>query len=431
MASIGRWMWRHKRAIALGTAGAAGAYVAYKVWRKKRELEELLESLGLDGLLSGEGDGGGGTASREARVREHFAATQREADRLLLDDVLPRIEQQLAGLLDTDAYKQQMKAEGRMKDPAAWNELMVLTVARSLATQYALALIVLHLRIKLNIVSRHYLLEVAETERGEERLNRLSDLTKRRFLSMEHLLSDGLQPLVLAVVDVVRAQLPAVTSLQRLTEKLTSEQALDLLMPARSALEESLRRSAGAGGVDDGQSGAVAAANGTPLARGGSNGTACANGHSSEHPKSTQSSGGQSSGQRSGGSCGNMLGTYLLNELQSHGAVAQGDQLHDLLGEVSEVLRSPAFTLTLCDLLHAAFDTLSTELAVAIQRESGAPDSDPAGGRLPLAKLFAQLHRCSQSTLSQPSAFTEALLVTPALEELCWMAYSGEVGEAR
>ena len=144
MASIGRWMWRHKRAIALGTAGAAGAYVAYKVWRKKRELEELLESLGLDGLLSGEGDGGGGTASREARVREHFAATQREADRLLLDDVLPRIEQQLAGLLDTDAYKQQMKAEGRMKDPAAWNELMVLTVARSLATQYALALIVLH-----------------------------------------------------------------------------------------------------------------------------------------------------------------------------------------------------------------------------------------------------------------------------------------------
>ena len=76
--------------------------------------------------------------------------------------------------------------------------------------------------------------------------------------------------------------------------------------------------------------------------------------------------------------------------------------------------------------LPPAFDTLSTELAVAIQRESGAPDSDPSGGRLALAKLFAQLHRCSQSALSQPSAITEALLVTPALEELCWMAYSGE-----
>lgn len=71
---------------------------------------------------------------------------------------------------------------------------MVMTVARSLATQYALALVTLHLRIKLNIVSRHYLLEVAEAEGGlGERggANKLSDLTKRRFLSMEHLYASG------------------------------------------------------------------------------------------------------------------------------------------------------------------------------------------------------------------------------------------------
>ena len=98
MGSIGRWAWRHKRAIALGTVGAAGCYVAYTIWRKKRELDDLLESVGLDGLLSG-ASGASSKASREARVREHFAATQREADRLLLDDVLPRIEQQLASLL--------------------------------------------------------------------------------------------------------------------------------------------------------------------------------------------------------------------------------------------------------------------------------------------------------------------------------------------
>ena len=47
------------------------------MWRKKRELEQLLESVGLDQLLSG----GGSAKDREARVREHFAATQREADR--------------------------------------------------------------------------------------------------------------------------------------------------------------------------------------------------------------------------------------------------------------------------------------------------------------------------------------------------------------
>ena len=124
-----------------------------------------------------------------------------------------------------------------------------------------------------------------------------------------------------------------------------------------------------------------------------------------------------------------MLGSYLLHEMRSHGRVAHGDQLHRLLAEVSEVLRSAAFRLTLSDLVKAAFDTLGTELALAIQRESGAPEEELTGGAIPLAKLFAQLHRCSQGTFSQPSPFAEALLVTPALDELCWMAYSGEVSD--
>lgn len=446
MGSIGRWVWRHKRAIAIGTVGAASCYAAYTIWRKKRELEDLLDSLGLDGLLSG-ASAAGSKASREARVREHFAATQREADRLLIEDALPRVERQIASLLDTDEFKQRMKAEGRMKDPSAWNELMVLTVARSLTTQYALALVTLHLRIKLNIVSRHYLLEIAEATDGPSSLGhlggaaKLSDLTKRRFLSMDHLLNEGLQPLALAVTDVVRAQLAPVNSLQRLTEKLNAEQSLALLAASRAALEERLLL----GADDEAAEWEAASAQAVEAS-------------ASRRSASGASSGNDSSSRAGGGGCGDgggggsrtnghgsnaaggaggagskgaddVLGSYLLHEMRSHGRVAHGDQLHRLLAEVSEVLRSAAFRLTLSDLVKAAFDTLGTELALAIQRESGAPEEELTGGAIPLAKLFAQLHRCSQGTFSQPSPFAEALLVTPALDELCWMAYSGEVSD--
>ena len=75
MASIARWAWRHKRTIAVSSVVAVGGYYAYRLYQKKRELDDLIDSLGLGQLLSGDG----GRPSREERVREHFAATQREA----------------------------------------------------------------------------------------------------------------------------------------------------------------------------------------------------------------------------------------------------------------------------------------------------------------------------------------------------------------
>lgn len=261
----------------------------------------------------------------------------------------------------------------------------------------------------------------------------------------------------MAVTDAVRARLAAVESLQRLTEKLTAEQALALLAAPRAALERSLQQpvdadaeaqewdaasaasatraatthkgsSSGAGGGKGGSSSDSSNNNGGNSSSNGGNADR-GNGNSKDGAAVAAATAASTSAGGGGGFGADVLGTYLLTELQSHGAVAQGDQLHALVGEVGEVLRSAAFRLTLCDLVRAAFDTLGTEVAVAIQRESGAADDDLAGGAIPLAKLFAQLHRCSQSTFSQPSPFAEALLVTPALDELCWMAYSGEVSD--
>jgi hypothetical protein len=54
--------------------------------------------------------------------------------------------------------------------------------------RYALVLTLLAIRIRLNIVSRHYLLEkAASADGGRAADGALNNLTKRRFLSTEHL----------------------------------------------------------------------------------------------------------------------------------------------------------------------------------------------------------------------------------------------------
>ena len=112
---------------------------------------------------------------------------------------------------------------------------------------------------------------------------------------------------------------------------------------------------------------------------------------------------------------------------QAHGTVAEGDQLHALLAEMGEILSSPAYQLTLADLMQAGFQTLSTELHLIIEREGAQPEgASGASHAISRAKLPAQLHNLSIAMLSSASPFAEALLATPALDEFCWMAYSGE-----
>ena len=211
------------------------------------------------------------SASPAGRVQEHFRATQREADRLLLE-ALPRLGAQVAALLDTEGFKAQMRADGAASDPARWHELQLLVATRLLTAQYAVVLTTLQLRIRLNIISRHYFVETAlGAPAGTETL---SNLTKRRFLAYEHLVDDGLAPLRDAVGASVRAHLHA----RRLDEPLSAEEFMALLAPARAQLEQ--------GG---------------------------ANGETASHAAPVRA--------------------FLAEELRAVGAVAEGDQLADLVAE--------------------------------------------------------------------------------------------------
>ena len=82
-------------------------------------------------------------------------------------------------------------------------------------------LLILRLRVYLNIVARHYMLETTASERASERSATkpsppLSRTTKLRFLSLEQLTTEGFEPLVSAVRTAVRHHLDAV----RLDEQL-------------------------------------------------------------------------------------------------------------------------------------------------------------------------------------------------------------------
>jgi hypothetical protein len=396
------WAWRHRRGIAVSTVAAAGAYGAYVAWCKKRELEDLLQEL--------LGMGGGGRASREARVREHFAVTQQQADRMLLD-ALPRLQEQLTHLIDTDAYRQRMRDEGQMSNYERWHEMMVLVVSRLLTAQYALVLSTLQLRVKLNLVSRRDLLEVrGGADGGDGGGERLSTLTKRRFLSNDHMLSEvSLQPLAKVVTACVREHLKEGLSAARLAERLTAEQILQMLAPARADVEAGLSHDG-----DDLLNCVDGPALNGPVEDSGAGvgvGSSVRNGAAAHEPPAAAVA----------ASCGRrgVLLSFLGEELCSHGAVAEGDQLHRLLSEAHEVLSSDAFRLTLYELVACAFETVSAELRTIM----GDSADKSAPRTLPLAKVLAQLHKLAVSTLEKPQPYAHALLATPAIEEFCWMTF--------
>mmetsp|Transcript_87 Transcript_87/g.281 ORF Transcript_87/g.281 Transcript_87/m.281 type:complete len:383 (-) Transcript_87:372-1520(-) len=380
-----KWAWRHKRTIAAtAVVGGATAYGAYYLYRKKRELEELVETLGLQQLLSGGEGAHDHSSTREERVREHFADMQREADRLLLD-ALPRLQEQVTSLLVTDALQDQLRAAGASAEPGRWHELKVLTISRLLTAQYALVLALLAVRIRLNIIGRHYLLEAQAVADGSRLDGALSKITKKRFLSMEHLLSDGLQPLQEQVLACVRShlasELPSDADKENYfkalcTTHVTAQQTLDTLAPIRAELERGL----------------------------------------------TAENGGDPAADVSHNS---LLRAFLIDEqTAAHGFIADGDQLSELLGEVRAIVGSAAFRITLDDLLEAAFTTVGEQLH---QSTGGVrADTSATSVSLPRVKLLAKLKHLSTATLSGLEPYGISLLTVPSLEEFCWMVYSGD-----
>ena len=468
------WAWRHKRKIvATAVVGGATAYGVYYLYRKKRELDELVESLGLNELLYGgsaNSSGARSSATQEERVREHFDDTQREADRLLCE-ALPRLQEQIAGLIMTDALQERLRAEGPSAEPAGWHELKVLVVSRLLTAQYALVLTVLAIRIRLNIIGRHYLNEAQAAADGTRLDGALSKLTKKRFLSLERWLAEGLQPLEQQVTACVRAHLAseaaANTSKESFfsalcTTQVSAAEALTVLAPIRAELELGLRpheagRGSSApnadvdaeedaqphqpGGRPAGHSSRPARAGAVLGARaGGCAASSASNGHSNPPGGGKDEAGGATAATAAAAAAlpaedvgrDSVVRGFLIEELnRSHGSVAHGDQLQELLDEVRTLVGSNAFRITLEKLLEVTFATVGEQLQQAIGGGNGcgaATGTVPkrAGTVLTRAKLLPKYKQLSTATLAAHEPYAAALLEVPSLQEFCWQVYLGE-----
>lgn len=107
--------------------------------------------------------------------------------------------------------------QGSERSEERWSELKELAFSRTIVACYALVLLILRLRVYLNIVARHYMLETTASERSATKPSPpLSRTTKLRFLSLEQLTTEGFEPLVSAVRTAVRHHLDSV----RLDEQL-------------------------------------------------------------------------------------------------------------------------------------------------------------------------------------------------------------------
>ena len=166
--------------------------------------------------------------------------------------------------------------------------------------------------------------------------------------------------------------------------------------------------------------------------------------------RSVNSVGGGGSGGGGGGGSA-IVGSFLLDALdRSQRDVRPEDPLHELLGEVGQVLHTAAFRLTVAELLDASFASVIAALHAHMQSTERPPAAHASGSSdrtqlqvgggeggegegvatriacLPLAKVLAQLHHLAVETLSASAPHAKAVLEAPSLEEFCWLVYSGD-----
>ena len=127
---------------------------------------------------------------------------------------------------------------------------------------------------------------------------------------------------------------------ESLVALVSGEQAVAALAPMRAELER---------GISAAESAAMAGGRRGGSGGGGSGKAAAAVSDAAVSDAADVILGGDETGHSSRES---VLRSFLLEELHSHGRVAEGDQLHELLEEVREFLGAAAFRITLDDLLQ-------------------------------------------------------------------------------
>lgn len=354
MQSTWNFLKRHKKKFLFTGVLIGGGYLLSKYAHRK--LQEMQDREATEYIT-------------QARRQYHFESNQRTCNMTVLS-MLPSLKEAIIIRLDSESLTSLLKTKPANKFEI-WEDLKIISFARSVVAIYSTCMLVVLLRVQLNIIGGYLYLDNSVSKTGTVPFAP-PEVQQQYLSSIQHLLGDGLNELMTVVKKAVQDVLGGMSLKQHL-----SLQELDQHL-------DSIRRR-----VEEGS--------GAP----------------SHKP----------------------LSWYLMpdeeNTLEAQVCCSTGndDMTLKLLNETRDMLETPDFSMVLNICLSRGFSRFLDNMAEFFHPPQGGPTSLEASGslsveRLPLAKIIPIVNGQIHSICSEiPSHFVQDLLLIDQVKKFAANVY--------
>ncbi|XP_048086042.1 peroxisomal biogenesis factor 3 [Alosa alosa] len=354
MLSPWSYLKRHKNKFLFAGVLVGGGYLLSKY--AQRKLQEFQEKEATEYIT-------------QARRQYHFESNQRTCNMTVLS-MLPSLKEAIIIRLDSESLTSLLKTRPANKFEI-WEDLKIISFARSVVAVYSTCMLVVLLRVQLNIIGGYLYLDNSVNKTGMVPFAP-PEVQQQYLSSIQHLLGDGLNELMTVVKKAVQDVMGGMSLKQHL-----SLQELDQQL-------ESIRQR-----VEEGF------------------------GKASHKP----------------------LSWYLMPdeentlEAQVCGSNGNDDMTLKLLNETRDMLETPDFNMVLNTCLRRGFSRFLDNMAEFFHLPQGCPTSLEASGnlsleRLPLAKIIPIVNGQIHSICSEiPSHFVQDLLLIDQVKKFAANVY--------
>ncbi|XP_063078806.1 peroxisomal biogenesis factor 3 [Engraulis encrasicolus] len=339
---------RHKKKLLFVGVFIGGGYFLSKYARRK--LQEIQDQEATEYIT-------------QARRQYHFESNQRTCNMTVLS-MLPSLKEAIIIRLDAESLTSLLKQKPANK-VEIWEDLKIISFARSVVAVYCTCMLVVLLRVQLNIIGGYLYLDNSGNKSGMVQFAP-PDVQQQYLSSIQHLLGEGLNGLMTVVKRAVQEELGG-TSLK---QHLSLQELDEHLSTIRQRVEEGF---------------------GTP----------------SDKP----------------------LSWYLMpdeeNTIEAQGG--DHDVIHlKLMNETRDILESPDFSVVMRMCVSRGFSRFLDNIAEFFQLPQGCLESSESltQGRLPLAKIIPIVNGQIHSICSEiPSHFVQDLLLIDQVKKFAANVY--------
>ncbi|XP_040285182.1 peroxisomal biogenesis factor 3 [Bufo bufo] len=187
MLSVWNFLKRHKRKFIYFGAFVGGVYILGKY--AQRKIREIQEREAADYIA-------------QARRQYHFESNQRTCNMTVLS-MLPTLREALMHQLNSESLTSLLKNRPSNKIEI-WEDLKIISFARSIVAVYSTCMLVVLLRVQLNIIGGYIYLDNSSAAKTDNGLQASPEVQQQYLSSIQHLLGDGLTELITLVKQAVR-----------------------------------------------------------------------------------------------------------------------------------------------------------------------------------------------------------------------------------